>query len=148
MSYTEFIIALVTAVVGSSGLSAIITTILSARKFRSEADRVQEETQSLRVQNEIAGIDYINKKLQEITEQSNQQSNVLRARNDELNDRITELNFKLQAIMSWIMEDNQQYRLWLETRLKELDPDIEFPHCSAPPNVFGHDYDHNNEPQS
>lgn len=141
MTTPEIIITIITAIFGSSGLSAIITAILSARKFRSEADRVREETQSIRVQNDIAGIDYINKKLQEITEQSNHQSNVLRARNDELNERITELNYKLQAIMNWVMEDNQQYRMWLETRLKELDPDIEFPHCSAPPNVFGREHE-------
>ena len=106
MTTPEIIITIITAIFGSSGLSAIITAILSARKFRSEADRVREETQSIRVQNDIAGIDYINKKLQEITEQSDHQSNVLRARNDELNERITELNYKLQAIMNWVMEDN------------------------------------------
>ena len=141
MTTPEIIITIITAIFGSSGLSAIITAILSARKFRSEADRVREETQSIRVQNDIAGIDYINKKLQEITEQSDHQSNVLRARNDELNERITELNYKLQAIMNWVMEDNQQYRMWLETRLNELDPDLAFPHCSAPPNVFGREHE-------
>lgn len=129
---TTTILSIITAIIGTGGLTAFVTAFLSARKFKAEALKIEQETDALKVQN----IDYIHKRLQEISESQNQESIKLRKRNDELNNKIEQLNDKLQTIMEWVVYDNQQYRQWLESRLKELDPDIEFPRCSPPPKIF------------
>lgn len=129
---TSTILTIIASIIGTGGLSALLTGILSARKYRSEALKTEQEAESLKVQN----MDYIHKRLQEISESQNQESIKLRQRNDELNNKIEVLNDKLQTIMEWVVYDNQQYRQWLEARLLELDPDIEFPRCSPPPKIF------------
>lgn len=129
---TSTILTIIASIIGTGGLSALLTGILSARKYRSEALKTEQEAESLKVQN----MDYIHKRLQEISESQNQESIKLRQRNDELNNKIEVLNDKLQTIMEWVVYDNQQYRQWLESRLLELDPDIEFPKCSPPPKIF------------
>lgn len=140
---TTLISSIIVAALGSGGISAIITAILSrhkceseAAKTESEAAKIKSEADAVVKQTDITGIDYINRKLQEITEQSNKEATELRNRNDELNERINILNDRLQVVMNWIVDDNQHYRQWLETKLIELDPSIEFPKCAPPPKVF------------
>src|SRR5574344_2335840 len=140
---TTLISSIIVAALGSGGISAIITAILSRHKYESEAAKTESEAAKIKSeadavvkQTDITGIDYINRKLQEITEQSNKEATELRNRNDELNERINNLNDRLQVVMSWIVDDNQHYRQWLETKLIELDPSIEFPKCAPPPKVF------------
>lgn len=140
---TTLISAIIVAALGSGGISAIITAILSRHKYESEAAKTESEAAKIKSeadavvkQTDIKGIDYINRKLQEITEQSNKEATELRNRNDELNERINNLNDRLQVVMCWIVDDNQHYRQWLETKLIELDPSIEFPMCAPPPKVF------------
>jgi len=129
---TTTILTIIASIIGSGGISAIITGILSSKKYKSEARKLDQEAESLKVQN----MDFIHKRLQEIADSQSQESIKLRNRNDELNEKIEELNDKLQTIMEWVVYDNQQYRQWLESRLMELDPDIEFPKCSPPPKIF------------
>lgn len=130
------IATIIVAVIGSGGLSALLTSILSARKYKSEAMKTEQEAEGLRVQNEITEMDYINKRLQEISENASRESIKLRQRNDILNAKISELNDKLQSMMEWVMYDNQQYRQWLETELRKVNPTIEFPRCAPPPKIF------------
>jgi len=134
---TTLISSIIVAALGSGGISAIITAILSRHKYESEAAKTESEAAKIKSeadavvkQTDITGIDYINRKLQEITEQSNKEATELRNRNDELTERINNLNDRLQVVMSWIVDDNQHYRQWLETKLIELDPSIEFPKCA------------------
>ena len=147
---TTLISAIIVAALGSGGVSAIITAILSRRKYESEAAKTESEAAKIKSeadavvkQTNITGIDYINRKLQEITEQSSKEATELRIRNDELNERINNLNDRLQVVMSWIVDDNQHYRQWLETKLIELDPSIEFPKCAPPPQAFNISNNHN-----
>lgn len=126
------IVAIITAIIGTGGLSAFITSILSARKYKFEAQKIEQETESIKVQN----MEIIHKRLQDIAESQNQELAKLIKRNDELNHKIEELNDKLQTIMEWVVYDDQQYRQWLESRLIELDPQIEFPKCTPPPKIF------------
>ena len=106
--------SIIVAVLGSGGISAIITAILSRHKYESEAAKTESEAAKIKSeadavvkQTDITGIDYINRKLQEITEQSNKEATELRNRNDELNERINNLNDRLQVVMCWIVDDNQ-----------------------------------------
>lgn len=132
----SMVIAIIGAIIGSGGIATVITAILSARKYKSEAEKTEQEAIGLHVSNEITSVDYISQQLQTIAADSRRESEILRARNDELNCRINDLNDRLQAVMSWIIIDNQQYRQWLETELIKLKPDIVFPKCPPPPSVF------------
>ena len=141
---TSTIVTIIVAILGSGGLSALITSLVnakvSAKKGSADADKAEQEAIGLHVKNEITSVDYISQQLQTITENARKESDILRARNDELNNRINELNNKLQVVMTWIITDNQQYRQWLETELIKLKPDIIFPKCPPPPSVFSTDF--------
>lgn len=141
---TELIVTIIVAILGSGGLSALLTAFFSARKYKSEAMKTEQEAVGLKVNNEITEVDYINQQLQKISEEARRESETLRRRNDELNSRINELNNRLQEVMQWIMYDNQRYRQWLETELIKMKPDIQFPDCAPPPKIFHPDHFDNN----
>lgn len=121
----------------SGTMGALITALLTRRKTKSESKKIDAETEGLDIQNDLQRFDFINKRLQEISDNATSESVALRARNDELDKQIAELNNKLQLIMEWVMYDNQQYRVWLETQLHQVKPDLQFPICAAPPKIFG-----------
>ena len=50
--------------------------------------------------------------------------------------KINALNAQLQALMNWIISDNQKHRMWLENEIHKLNPDIEIPVCPNPPQIF------------
>lgn len=130
------IIALATAVIGSGGLSALITARITAKKAEAENRHTDQETEGIRIQNEITEMDYINKRLQEISEISKKESETLRQKNEALNEKIAELNNKMQSLMEWIVCDNYQYRSWLENELRQVKPDVQFPETTKPPVIF------------
>lgn len=127
------LITLVTTAIGSGGLSAILTARITAKKADAENRRTDQETEGIRIQNEITEMDYINKRLQEITEISRKEAENLRSKNESLNEKISELNNKMHSLMEWIVCDNFQYRSWLESQLRQVKPDIEFPETTKPP---------------
>lgn len=136
MESSSIIITILGAILGTGGLTALITALLSAKKFKAEAHKIDSETETVFANNEIAKFEFINKRLQEISENAEAESKALRARNDELNRQITQLNDKLQTIMEWVIYDNQNYRNWLESELRKSNPDINFPKCAPPPKIF------------
>lgn len=122
-------IAIIGAVLGSGGITALVTTFLSARKYRAEANQIEQESRKEMDK-------YVNDKLKEVTEMYIKETKELKESNENLNKQINELQSKLQEIMSWVIYDNQNYRLWLETELRKVNPMIEFPRCSAPPKIY------------
>ena len=131
------IVTLITAFIGGGGISAVITARVSAKKQDADNRHTDQETEGLRIQNEITEMDYINKRLQEISEISKKEAEELRKKNEALNDKISELNHKMQSLMEWIVTDNYKYRSWLENELKQVNPDVQFPETTKPPAVFG-----------
>lgn len=136
MESSSIIITILGTILGTGGLTALITALLSAKKFKAEAHKIDSETETVFANNEIAKFEFINKRLQEISENAEAESKALRARNDELNQQITQLNDKLQTIMEWVIYDNQNYRNWLESELRKSNPAINFPKCAPPPKIF------------
>lgn len=129
METHNVLIAIITAVIGSGGISAVISAFLSARKYRAEARQIEETSRRDLDQ-------YVNEKLKEVTEMYISQTRELKDANSDLQKQITDLQHKLQGLMSWVIYDNQNYRMWLETELRRLNPNIEFPKCAPPPQVF------------
>ena len=136
------LVTLITAFIGGGGISAVITARVAAKKQDADNRHTDQETEGLRIQNEITEMDYINKRLQEISEISKKEADELRKKNEALNDKISELNHKMQSLMEWIVTDNYKYRSWLENELKQVNPDVQFPETTKPPAVFEiHDKD-------
>jgi len=130
------IISLIATLIGGGGISALITYRITAKKADAENRHTDQETEGLRIQNEITEMDYINKRLQEISEISKKEADDLRTKNEALNDKINDLNQKLQSLMEWVVTDNYQYRSWLENKVKEYDSEIPLPETTKPPNIF------------
>lgn len=133
------VIAIITAVFGSSGLSAIITGWLTHRKYKIDSIKVAEECSQIKSKTQLDEMKFINDRIQDINNKYRQESDELTKRNDEMSKRVTELNNKLQILIEWIMYDNQQYRQWLETELMKVRPDVVFPKCAPPPKIFQND---------
>lgn len=130
------IISMIATLIGGGGISALITYRITAKKADAENRHTDQETEGLRIQNEITEMDYINKRLQEISEISKKEADDLRIKNEALNDKINDLNQKLQSLMEWVVTDNYQYRSWLENKVKEYDDKISLPETTKPPNIF------------
>lgn len=130
------IIAIITAVFGSSGLSAIVTGWVTHRKYKIDAIKAAEECSQIKSKTQLDEMKFINDRIQDINNKYRQESDELIKRNDEMSKRVSELNNKLQILIEWIMYDNQQYRQWLETELMKVRPDVVFPKCAPPPKIF------------
>ena len=113
---------IIVAILGSGGISAVLTAIINSRKVRADIEHTNAA--------------YINQKLQEISDEYQKRTKELQIDNSALSDKINDLNNRLQVLMEWVMYDNQQYRQWLENKIRELDPDITLPPCKPPPKIF------------
>ena len=130
------IITIVSCVIGSGGISALATSFFSARKYKAEALKTEQEAQRIREQSKIEEMEYVRNCMKSISEDSRKENGETKKHSEELSSRVDELNDKLQAIMEWVIYDNQRYRSWLEDELRKRDPNIEFPTCAPPPKIF------------
>jgi len=133
METNAIVISVITAILGTGGITAIITEILTARKYRAEAQRIEQDTANQRRISEQEMQSYIRSQMMEINETYKKESDELRRQNEELTHRINDLTKKTQELMEWIIYDNNRYRSWLETELIKLKPDIQFPTCRPAP---------------
>lgn len=136
----EWLVALIGGIFGTSGLATILVVIFSYRKYRAEGDKI-------RVENEQKELEYLKRSFMELNEETKRQFNEfkestkseldeLRETNKILSHKIEVLNDKLSSLMQWVMSDDRSYREWLENRVRDLDPDIQFPEKPNPPEVF------------
>lgn len=117
----------------TGAVGAIISGLMTRRKYKAEAAAMEEALQNSRMESYQKSIDYIQEKMIDLSKKYEAESEVLRKRNEELDVKITDLNSRLQDLMEWVVVDNNKYRSWLETELLKLNPDISFPHCPEPP---------------
>ena len=129
-----WIAAILGAIGGGAGLAAVLTVRFQYRKFRAEAEK-------LRIENEHTEMEYVKKSLIELQGELKAEITELRESNKILEQRIDVLNKKIISLMNWIMGDDHRYRSWLEAKIHEMDPSVEFPHLSDPPSVFDDDFD-------
>lgn len=133
MNATQFVIAIITSVLGSGGIAATITAFLSAKKYKAETNILEQQAESARTESEQKMNEYIRSQLKELSETHKQESDELRRQNHELSEKISVLNGKINQLMTWVIVDNNSYRNWLENELRKLKPDIEFPKCRPAP---------------
>lgn len=133
MNATQIVIAIITAVLGSGGVATVLTTFLSNKKYKAEADMLKQQIEDARAESEHKANEYIRSQLKELSDTHKQESDDLRRQNRDLSERISALNDKINQLMTWVVIDNNSYRSWLENELRKLKPDIEFPKCRPAP---------------
>lgn len=152
MTLSQFIIALCTGL-GGTTIVELVRLFLSRRKYKQEAEALRVKNEENASKNEQNVMDYVKKSMIELTDQLKQDKQELREENAELRAtlkqleesnrvlerRVDSLNTKVVNLMNWIMGDDRRYRQWLEEKLHELDPSLEFPKLSDPPNVLDED---------
>ena len=130
----------ISAIGGGAGLSAVLTTIFSYRKYRAEAKEQQITNEKNLMEYVTKTMKDVNEETKKLNEETKKQVAELREENSKLIKKVDVLNNKLSSLMNWIVGDDHRYRSWLEKRLHELDPDIEFPDLPDPPNVFDEEF--------
>lgn len=140
MDAGQFIITIIGTILGSGGIAATITAILSTRKYKAEAQRVEQDTQK--------DFDkYVNEKLKEVTNMYINETQQLKRSNEQLHKQIEDLQDKIQSIMSWIINENYTNISILKAKIQSLDPNFEFPEMRPCPNPWAEDDNeqHNND---
>lgn len=120
------IVTLLMAIIGSGGLCSVITVFFSRRKFAAEARMLEINAEKERDKAKRDHMDYIREQLIEITETHKRES-------EELRNRVSSLENRINNLMEWVITDDSSYRAWLENELKKYNPDIEFPKCKPAP---------------
>lgn len=138
MGTTEIVIAVITSMLGSGGIAAVITAILSSKKFKVELKALEQKTLQDGKEAELNISQKLQKQIMDLSEAHRKESETLRQQNTVLQSKINELNEEIQKLMKWVVYDNAKYRAWLETELVKLNPDIDFPHCNPAP-IFSND---------
>lgn len=150
----ESVAAIIIALGGGTGIGAVITSIFSYRQYKAKADKMQ-------VENSQTEMTYITNALKDINEETKRQFDEfkksqkeemealkeahkveideLKEANHELMKKVEKMSQRLTSLMTWVTIDDARYRSWIENRLQELDPSIEFPALPDPPDVFADD---------
>ena len=138
METGQFIISIIGAVLGSGGIAAVITAILSTRKYKAEARRMEQDTQK--------DLDrYVNDKLKEVTNMYINETQQLKRSNEQLHKQIEDLQDKIQSIMSWIINENYTNISILKAKIQSLDPNFEFPEMRPCLNPWAEDDEQSNQ---
>lgn len=145
METVNAIVAVVVAAGGGAGISSILTTLFSHRKYREESKKIQIENEKTIMEYVTNALQKVNDETRTLHEDTKKEVSELRKENAKLAKKVDVLNSKLSSLMNWIVGDDHRYRSWLEKRLHELDPDIVFPDLPDPPNVFGDEWDGDDE---
>ena len=144
MSKTEIVIMIISTLFGTGGITTIIVTLLSFRKYKAEAKLIEQQALDAQKESELKANEYITSQLKELTERHAAESEKYRAKIDEINtqnekkikelsEQITSLSNRVNQLMNWIIVDNNAYRSWLECELRKSKPDIKFPKCRPVP---------------
>lgn len=136
---TTFIISVIGAILGSGGLAAVITAILSARKYRAEANDLERKSRQ-------DMDEYMNRRMKELTDMYVKETQDLKAQNKELQNQINDLQDKMQELISWIVHENYTNIALLKAKIKECDPSYQFPEIRPFPNPWKDDDTHPKPP--
>ena len=136
----EGLIGLVVAVIGSGGISSVITTILQAKKHTVETEQLRQQVEESRVETKIKLDEHFQEQMVQLTktyqnEFENYRTEIenLRTQNQELAKQVTDLSAKINQLMSWVVYDSMRYQDWLEQELLKREPEIIFPTFRKPP---------------
>lgn len=119
--------AIIIAILGSGGISAVITSILSARKYQAEASSVEQQTEQNRRLLEQEITERLSQRFVELADRYKLEYEEQLQRTKTLEKQVAQLNKKYNQIVSWIMTDNASYINYLETELAKYNPSFTIP---------------------
>lgn len=131
----EHIVALIVAILGSGGVGAVITSLLSARKYKAEANSLEQENEKSRKLFETEMNERIHKQFAELAEIHKKEAEYQREQTKILEKQITGLKNQVTKLMSWIMTEDASYRSFLENEILRLNPDFVFPKLKPIPGM-------------
>lgn len=131
----ENIVTLIVAVLGSGGLGAIITSILSARKYKAEANQMEQENYKSRKNFENEMNERINRQFAELAEIHKKEAQTQREQSKLLEKQVADLKNQVMRLMSWIMTEDASYRSFLENEILRTNPNFVFPKLKPIPGM-------------
>lgn len=123
----EHVLSIIAAILGTGGITAVITALLSARKYRAEARAMEQQTDAARKSFENEMTEKLNRQFMELAEIHKREYDAQRIQTKLLETQVADLKDYINQLVSWIMTDNASYRNFLETKITQLVPDFEFP---------------------
>jgi len=146
------ITALIIAVLGSGGLSTLITSLMSRKKNATEIEQLRQQISDNEASTKIKMDEHIQKQMLELSttykhefESRTTEIKELRKQNDLLKQQVSNLETQINQLMTWVAYDSMRYQEWLETELLKRDPDIRFPKFRKPPKFVQKFMDENND---
>ena len=146
------ITALIIAVLGSGGLSTLITSLMSRKKNATEIEQLRQQISDNEASTKIKMDEHIQKQMLELSttykhefESRTTEIRELRKQNDLLKQQVSNLETQINQLMTWVAYDSMRYQEWLETELLKRDPDIRFPKFRKPPKFVQKFMDENND---
>lgn len=124
---------IIIAILGSGSLATIVTTLLSARKYKAEARTIEEQTRSSRVQLEEEMTEHIHQQFADLAERFKKDSEEQRVQNKKLEKQVSQLNKHINTLTNWIMTENASYRTYLENEIRKTNPEFVFPKTKPVP---------------
>ena len=131
----ETIGAIVVAILGSGGLASVITSLLSARKYKAEANQMEQENDKARRLFEQEMNEKIHNQFAELAEIHKREAETQREQSRVLEKEVADLKKQVVLLMSWIMTEDASYRLFLENKIRETEPDFVFPKLKPIPGM-------------
>ena len=148
----ENITTLIIAILGSSGLSTLVTSIASRKKNSVEIEQLRQQIANNEADAKIKIDDHIQKQMLELSatyksefEGRNAEIKELRKQNDLLKQQVNNLEVQINQLMTWVAYDSMRYQEWLENELLQRDPNIQFPKFRKPPKFVQKFMDENAE---
>lgn len=118
---------IIIAILGSGGICSVLATILSARKYKAEADSMEQQIQDAHRRMELELSERLHKEYIDLSDRHKKAYEEQCEQNRLLQEQMNQLNKRFNEVMSWIMMDNASYRAYLENVIRDLKPDFIFP---------------------
>lgn len=136
----EQIAALLVAIIGSGGLSSIVTTVMTSKRHKAETDQLRQQIEDSRVDTKIKLDEHIQKQMMELSDtyrkqfdDRNAEIRELHKQNELMKKQVEDLSNQINQLMSWVVYDSMRYQEWLERELLQKEPGIQFPNFRKPP---------------
>lgn len=136
----EQVVALIVAVLGSGGLSSIVTNVMSTKRHKAETDQLRQQIEDSRADTKIKLDEHIQKQMMELSDtykkqfdDRNAEIKELHKQNELLKKQVDDLSNQINQLMSWVVYDSMRYQEWLERELLQQNPNIQFPNFRKPP---------------
>lgn len=129
------VVEIIIAILGSGGIATVITSVLSARKYKAESNAMEQETEKARKLFEHEMNEKLHRQFAELAEIHKKEAEYQREQTKILEKQISGLKSQVTKLMSWIMTEDASYRTFLENEILRHNPDFVFPKLKPIPGM-------------